>query len=167
MIRGTLQIEKVDGKYKITLPSYLAYQIIERYKISEEALLKKNNFVCDIKKLKQNKTLNQLGYLYGYLFPEVATILQRIGYFVPPGTEERKRYAEHVVLSLPEIGFVYTEVNPITKEKREYIKSISEASRDEISHIISYILTELAEFFGVRFDTPEEYAHKRKLKYKE
>ncbi len=120
-------------------------------------------FTFTLSVLREPKTYSQLGYFHAEIIRKWRIGLLEAGHQVPIG-QAGEEYVKFQIKTLPEIAFVEYKENIITGEKRQVLRSLASASKEEMSHIIDVAIRIGSEYFGVTFESPEEFKKRRGLK---
>ena len=113
--------------------------------------------------LREPKTFSQLGYLHAEIIPKIMTGYRNEGYDIPSG-KAGMDWTKFQIKTLPEIYFIKQKQNVITGEMRNVIRSFADASKEEMSAIIDICIRLYGEYFGITFESPDEYKKRMKLK---
>jgi len=120
-------------------------------------------FTVVIAKLRQPKTYSQLGYFHAEIVKKWKIGLLESGHQVPVG-EAGNDYVKEQIKTLPEIRFYENKKNIVTGENFASLRSFATSSCEEMSHIIDVAIRIGSEYFGITFESPEEYKKRNKLK---
>ena len=85
------------------------------------------------------------------------------GYDVPSG-KAGVDWTKFQIKTLPEIYFIKEKKNVLTGESRNVIRSFADASKEEMSAIIDICIRIYGEYFGITFESSDDFKKRMKLK---
>lgn len=121
-------------------------------------------FIMEISILREPKTFSQLAYFHAEILTKILNGYRDAGYDIPFNKEMALEWVKYQVKTLPEIMFVEEKTNEITGKVLIVPRSFADASKEEMSDIIDKCIRIYGEYFGIVFETPEEWKKRKGLK---
>ena len=111
----------------------------------------------EIKSVFQFKTTSQLGYLF-------AEVLKKYyQYMYEQGDDRSDDIKRRDIFIHPAINFCDYDINTLTGELQQNVKSLKGASKEEVSDLIDRLIR-LAADYGLEIETPEDYKKRKGIK---
>ena len=111
----------------------------------------------EIKSIFQFKTTSQLGYLF-------AEVLKKFfDYMTAEGDDRSAEIKRRDLFMHPAINFCDYDINSLTGELQQTIKSLATSSKEEVKDLIDRLIR-LGADFGIEIETPEDYKKRKGIK---
>jgi thioredoxin-related protein len=115
--------------------------------------------------IRKPKTYSQLKYFHsdGFL-GLIVKAYKHAQEQVPINKKKAKEWAKFQIKTHPDIMFVDEVKNVLGKTTGYMPRSLSDASKEEMSYIIEWCTKTYSEYYGVEFETVEQYKKRYGLK---
>lgn len=138
-------IGTLNNEYRITFQDEKQYELLCKSILKDKDGCKVK---IEIKKLSGDKSLRQLGYYYGCIIPTILDF---------QGNQHTKKEVSKLHFELKEMFFFEETINTFTKQPQRQVKSLSEASLEEMSKYITDVIVFCNTELNIIIPSSEEY----------
>lgn len=144
-----------DWKIYIEKEKQIIEKCIQQWLKDERAI--EIELELEIKSIFQFKTTSQLGYLF-------AEVLKKFfDYMTAEGDDRSDEIKRRDIFMHPAINFCDYDLNGLTGELQQTIKSLKTASKEDVKDLIDRLIR-LGADFGINIETPEDYKKRKGIK---
>jgi len=150
-IKAQCKLIRVGDNYEIFLlgRNSILSKLIE-YHVRDHEKFQEKYFDVEFKPAASYKTNKQVGYWYGEIIPKAEFGYMSAGW---NGMDEKK--AERMLKE--QCGFTELVINDITGETKNEVRSISDATQEEMKDLIDQAIMFIEQDLGIDVESPEDY----------